>query len=129
MQRRALRYVVAALAAAIAGAPAIADDNPARFGLKLNAPAIGLRAAPTSAAPPVESAFRFSQSPSALREGWTAFGAVGPMRWLKPLEEDSEMTLRFGGRPAAMLGATGSPGSTSTPGLPRGLNLGIQYRF
>ena len=129
MQRREAAYVIAALATALGQAPAIADDDPARFGLKLNARAIGLRAAPTSAAPPVESAFRFSQSSSALRAGWTAFGAVGPMRWLKPLEEDSEMTLRLGGRPAAMLGATGSPGTTSTPGLPRGLNLGIQYRF
>ena len=45
------------------------------------------------------------------------------MRWAKPLREDADMAWRLGGRPPGM------PSSTGAAGLPKRLNVGIQYRF
>ena len=59
-----------------------------------------------------------------VKEGWTAYGAFGPARFVTRLEDEFPTTLRFGGRPPGM------PTGTETPlGLPRNYRIGVQYRF
>jgi hypothetical protein len=108
--------------------------EPAPLGLRLTTPAFGLRlefdpsppaSEPRPLAPRYDSPFgagptpapRFLGSGLVQKEGWTAFGTLGPMRFSRDLYDDSDTTLRFGAR---------QPGA---PGLPKRLNLGIQYRF
>lgn len=137
MRRRASVWVLAVLAAALGTGSAVAADDSAAPGLRLNAWGLGLRlefdpsalesrleaprhepyrGTPLSAHAP-QRGLRFSAFGSSPKGGWQAFGAFGPMRWAKHLDDDSDMTLRLGGRPA---------GSGRLPGK---LNVGIQYRF
>jgi hypothetical protein len=110
-------------ASALGQAAASAEGGPARFGLGSRAPAFGLRADPAPEPVTAQPALRFSPAPGSVKEGWSAFGAMGPMRWAKPLREDADMAWRLGGRPPGM------PSSTEAAGLPKRLNVGIQYRF
>jgi hypothetical protein len=48
---------------------------------------------------------------------------MGPMRWAQPLSEDANMAWRLGGR------VPGMPNATEAAGLPKRLNMGLQYRF
>jgi len=68
-------------------------------------------------APSAAPSMRLSGSGLGIREGWQAFGTVGPFRWAKQLDDDSDLTLRFGGR------------QFGTQKLPGHLNFGFQYRF
>jgi hypothetical protein len=105
----------------------------APLGLRLTTPAFGLRLeyeppvtglAPYPRAPNYESPFgagpdhalRFWRWDLGSEQGWSAFGAYGPMRFSRDLQRDSDTTLRFGE-------------SLSAPGQPDRLNLGIRYRF
>jgi hypothetical protein len=112
---------------------------PSALGLRLGTPRFGLRIEiePPQSAPlermdgfrhePLRGDLLFSGAPSAaprspglglgIKEGWQAFGAVGPFRWAKQLDDDSDMTLRFDGRERGL----------RPPG--RQLNFGFQYRF
>ncbi len=128
---------LAVLAAAFNAGGAHASEEPAAPGLRLNAWGLGLRfeldpqwfdsrleaprlrpyrSLPLSAHAPRQG-LRFSAADGSAKGGWQAFGTLGPMRWVKHLDDDSDMTLRLGGRPA---------GSGRLPGK---LNVGIQYRF
>jgi len=137
MRRRVSELVLAILVAALGAASVrAAEDGPAP-GLSVNAWGLGLRLefdphlldsrleAPRHEpfrntplavhAPP--QGLRFSGSGGSAKEGWQAFGTLGPMRWAKRLDDDSDMTLRLGGR------------ATGAGRLPGKLNVGIQYRF
>jgi hypothetical protein len=106
---------------------------PATLGLRLTTPAFGLRLeyeppvtglAPYPRAPSYESPFgagpdhalRFWRWDLGSEQGWSAFGAYGPMRFSRDFRRESDTTLRFGE-------------SLSAPGQPDRLNLGIRYRF
>jgi len=124
MRRRVFLLLLFLLpASALGQAAASADYGPARFGLDSRAPSFGLRADPAPEPVTVQPALRFAPTRGAVKEGWSAFGAMGPMRWAKPLREDADMAWRLGGRPQGM------PSATEAPGLPKRLNVGIQYRF
>jgi hypothetical protein len=110
-------------AAALGQSSVIAEDGPARFSLSSRAPAFGLRADPAPEQATAQPANRLSPVPGANKEGWSAFGTMGPMRWAKPLSEDASMAWRLGGR------APGMPGASQGSGLPKRLNVGLQYRF
>ena len=124
MGRRAILAVLLLPLSAFAQSIAPADDGAARFGLKPRAPAFGLHLnqAPEPATRPPGA--QFVPAPGAYREGWAAFGAMGPMRWAQPLREDANMAWRIGG------GRTpGIPSAAETAGLPKRMNIGLQYRF
>ena len=101
--------------------------EPAPLGLRLTTPAFGLRLEfePRQLAPSYESPFRAGPD-QALRfwrldlgqaEGWSAFGAYGPMRFSKEFNDNSDTTLRFGGS------WSGAPVQSDR------LDLGIRYRI
>ncbi len=127
--------VLAQLRAEVPDRPGFRVDT-VPFGLRLTTPAFGLRveffpprgeagaqyeyvrhepyrSVPFSLGAPPAPGLRFSSAQNTGRRGWDAFGSFGPLRWAKTLDEDSDMTLRFGGR----------------PGGPDRLNFGFQYRF
>jgi hypothetical protein len=137
MRLRAPALALSALLALSGVAVARASDEASGPGLRLNAWGLGLRleldarsfdsrleaprhepyrSVPLSVHAP-QQGLRFSAGSGPLKEGWQAFGTFGPMRWAKTLDDDSDMSLRLGGRPA---------GSGRLPGK---LNVGIQYRF
>jgi hypothetical protein len=124
MRRRLFLLLISLLpASALGQLAAPAEDGPARFGLKPHGSAFGLRADPPPSQVLPQPALRFAPAPGNVREGWSAFGSMGPMRWARPLREDADMAWRFGGRPQGM------PSSAEMGGMPKRLNVGIQYRF
>ena len=109
---------------ALAQSSTAGGDGSTRFSLNPRAPAFGLRLDGTPGPATVPPAVRFAPTPGANQEGWAAFGAMGPMRWAQPLKEDANMAWRLGG------GRTpGIPSASETAGLPKRLNVGLQYRF
>jgi hypothetical protein len=122
-QRAVLPLILLIPAAALGQSAATVEDGPARFGLDSRAPAFGLRVNPSPEQATPQPATRFAPAPGTSREGWAAFGTMGPMRWAQPLSEDASMAWRLGGR------APGTPSSSEASGLPKRLNIGLQYRF
>lgn len=68
--------------------------------------------------PASASALRFSPALAGSRPGWAFSGRAGPLRWLTPLDNEGEITLRLGR----------IPGQPRPPGLGR-LNMSIHYSF
>jgi hypothetical protein len=122
-QRVFLPLILLIPASALGQSAATAADGPARFGLNSRAPAFGLRVDPAPEQVTAQPTVRFAPAPRTNKEGWSAFGTMGPMRWAKPLSEDASMAWRLGGR------APGMPSSSEAAGLPKRLNVGLQYRF
>jgi len=122
-QRVLLPLMVLLPAAALGQSAAPADAGDARFGLRPRAAEYGLHLPPAKEQAAPQAPARFAPAPGASREGWTAFGTMGPMRWAQPLSEDASMSWRLGGR------APGMPNTTEAAGLPKRLNMGLQYRF
>ena len=123
-QRVFLPLILLIPAAALGQSSVIAEDVPGRFSLSSRAPAFGLRVDPAPEQATAQPAIRFSPVPGTNREGWSAFGTMGPLRWAQPLREDASMAWRLGG------GRTpGIPSASETAGLPKRLNVGLQYRF
>jgi len=122
-QRAFLPLILLISASAFGQSAATAEDRAARFSLNSRAPAFGLRVNPQPDQVAPRSPHRFAPAPGANNEGWSAFGTMGPMRWAQPLREDASMSWRLGGR------APGMPSASEASGLPKRLNVGLQYRF
>lgn len=122
-QLAALPLILLIPASAFGQSAATVEGQSARFGLDPRAPAFGLRLNPSPEQAASQPPARFAPVPGASREGWTAFGTMGPMRLAQPLSEDANMSWRLGGR------APGMPSASEASGLPKRLNVGLQYRF
>lgn len=123
-QRVFLPLMLLIPASALGQSAATAEEGPARFGLSSRPAVFGLRVDPAPGQPTAQPAPRFSSAPGTIKEGWSAFGAMGPLRWAQPLREDASMAWRLGGGRAP-----GIPSAAETAGLPKRLNIGLQYRF